>query len=398
MSTLTKKWLQQTIAELEEEHDAVPGVVNEDAANALVAMKLALASLEAEPVVWLLSGGGAKNNVSFDSGNAYADPLREVTPLYTAPPAPVSVPEWTNEQCLEFLSIAFRHAEIKGDLELDDIRLGVKMVDGSRAAMLQGAEPVSNRDELPLDYLQGQKDALEWAAQLAEANHPHTGDWLYDDPLELAKAIRKGPDMSLDEGNAPGYSGSVPDCSNAGFGTYEGCVPVRAPSGKIVDIDACLVSEVIHLWQSGITTIESCCGHNKTSSYIAVVEGDAVKMRALGYELDVNHPSGCVFYSKTSRHGQVTQANCKLPMQPLAIDVHGTLRFKENPIVRKLLDYATEHGYGLNEMALEHFDAEDGMQLAQLIGYSLSGYGTLSYVTDESYERAASAAPQQEVK
>ncbi|RAZ07296.1 hypothetical protein DP197_15525 [Enterobacter hormaechei subsp. xiangfangensis] len=88
----------------------------------------------------------------------------------------------------------------------------------------------------------------------------------------------------------------------------------------------------------------------------------------------------------------------KLPMQPLVIDDHGTLRFKENPIVRALLDYATEHGYGLNEIALEEFDAEDQMQLAQLIGYSLSGYGTLSYVTDESYERAAAAAPQQEVK
>ncbi|MDC7948800.1 DUF551 domain-containing protein [Enterobacter kobei] len=52
--------------------------------------RIALASLEAEPVAWLLSGGGAKNNVSFDSGNAYADPLREVTPLYTAPPAPAN--------------------------------------------------------------------------------------------------------------------------------------------------------------------------------------------------------------------------------------------------------------------------------------------------------------------
>ena len=48
---------------------------------------------------------------------------------------------------------------------------------------------------LPLDYLQGHKDGLELAAQLAEANHPETGDWLYDDPIELAKAIRKGPDM-----------------------------------------------------------------------------------------------------------------------------------------------------------------------------------------------------------
>ncbi|WP_233618131.1 hypothetical protein [Citrobacter freundii] len=64
-----------------------------------------------------------------------------------------------------------------------------------RAAMLRGIQPVSNRDELPLGYLQGHKDGLEWAAQLAEANHPQTGDWLYDDPIDLAKAIRKGPHM-----------------------------------------------------------------------------------------------------------------------------------------------------------------------------------------------------------
>lgn len=46
--------------------------------------------ISAEPVAWLLSGGGAKNVVVFDSGNAYADLLREVTPLYRhAQPVPV---------------------------------------------------------------------------------------------------------------------------------------------------------------------------------------------------------------------------------------------------------------------------------------------------------------------
>ncbi|HCT6139615.1 TPA: DUF551 domain-containing protein [Escherichia coli] len=75
--------------------------------------------------------------------------------------------------------------------------------DACRAAMLQ-AEPVSNSDELPLDYLQGHKDGLEWAAQQAEANHPQTGDWLYDDPIDLARAIRKGPDMpTVQGGNSP---------------------------------------------------------------------------------------------------------------------------------------------------------------------------------------------------
>ncbi|EOC5191881.1 hypothetical protein ACI44M_004877 [Klebsiella pneumoniae] len=63
------------------------------------------------------------------------------------------------------------------------------------ASMALAAMDSSESVEMPLDYLQGHKDGLEWAAQLAEANHPETGDWLYDDPIELAKAIRKGPDM-----------------------------------------------------------------------------------------------------------------------------------------------------------------------------------------------------------
>ncbi|EPY1345174.1 DUF551 domain-containing protein [Escherichia coli] len=82
-----------------------------------------------------------------------------------------------------------------------------------RAAMLHSAEPASNHEELPLDYLQGQKDGLEWAAQLAEANHPQTGDWLYDDPLELAKAIRKGPDMPEFDGPTPVTQDSWISCS-----------------------------------------------------------------------------------------------------------------------------------------------------------------------------------------
>lgn len=82
------------------------------------------------------------------------------------------------------------------------------------AAMLQGSQPVSNHEELPPDYLQGQKDGLEWAAQLAEANHPQTGDWLYDDPLELAKAIRKGPDMPEFDGPTPVTPDSWISCSD----------------------------------------------------------------------------------------------------------------------------------------------------------------------------------------
>lgn len=81
-------------------------------------------------------------------------------------------------------------------------------------------QPVSETETLPSEYLQGHQDGLEWAAQMAEANHPQTGDWLYDDPIALAAAIRKGPDMPLASGNSPA--------------TPDGWIPVseRIPDGS----------------------------------------------------------------------------------------------------------------------------------------------------------------------
>lgn len=76
-------------------------------------------------------------------------------------------------------------------IETDHVQCG----EASYLARMALAAMASESGCLPLDYLQGHKDGLEWSAQLAEANHPETGDWLYDDPIELAKAIRKGPDM-----------------------------------------------------------------------------------------------------------------------------------------------------------------------------------------------------------
>ena len=96
--------------------------------------RIALASLEAEPVAWLLSGGGAKNHVSFDSGNAYADPLREVTPLYTAPPAPVALPSGYSD--FEEIWSSSTHPLTQDD-EMKDFAWDIW--NACRAAMLQSA-------------------------------------------------------------------------------------------------------------------------------------------------------------------------------------------------------------------------------------------------------------------
>lgn len=86
--TLTKEWLQQTIAELEEERDAVPGVVNEDAARALAAMKLALASIEAEKIAEPVAKVEAVG-VCWYADNGVPRKPAVGTELYAAPPVPV---------------------------------------------------------------------------------------------------------------------------------------------------------------------------------------------------------------------------------------------------------------------------------------------------------------------
>lgn len=69
------------------------------------------------------------------------------------------------------------------------------------------------------------------------------------------------------------------------------------------------------------------------------------------------------------------------PMQPIGIADDGCVRFKQNEIVRTLLDQ--RGGLDLDGLARMQFSDEDWEQLAQLIGYSVSGWGSLSYVRSE---------------
>jgi hypothetical protein len=85
-----------------------------------------------------------------------------------------------------------------------------------------------------------------------------------------------------------------------------------------------------------------------------------------------------------------------LPLQPLYRDADGTVRFRANQIVWFLLEWAKTYGMNLNVLAAMPFDAADREQFAQLVGYSLSGFGELSYVTDETFARAEAAVPPEE--
>jgi hypothetical protein len=72
----------------------------------------------------------------------------------------------------------------------------------------------------------------------------------------------------------------------------------------------------------------------------------------------------------------------KFPNQPTFIDRNGTIRFVKNPIV----DFLLERGpFDLNDLAKERFDDDASAQFAQLIGYSVCGWGDLSYVSEAKY-------------
>lgn len=77
------------------------------------------------------------------------------------------------------------------------------------------------------------------------------------------------------------------------------------------------------------------------------------------------------------------------PLQPIVTDSHGTKRFKEN----KIISYLFKAGkIDLNAIAAMPFESEDREQLAQLLGYSLDGFGELSYVRNETFNAALQVA------
>lgn len=77
------------------------------------------------------------------------------------------------------------------------------------------------------------------------------------------------------------------------------------------------------------------------------------------------------------------------PMQQIIIDDKGRPRFRQNRIVDFLLE---EGPFDMNKLAMMEFSNEDRTQFAQLIGYSIGGYGELPYVSDASYKKACAIA------
>ncbi|MEI9870402.1 hypothetical protein V5028_19105, partial [Enterobacter hormaechei] len=210
--TLTKEWLLKTIAELEEERDATPGAVNEDAAKALAAMKLAMASLEAEPVCvidqsnldYLKSGSDA------DVWPASRAEMGDVLLYRSATPAPVSVPDAI-------------HSQGEKSVGNDYYALGWN---ACRAAMLHGAEPVTTANKLPDDFDFDRFNDVTWLEAVASNPHMHspTTSTIAMVALELNRRLAAGNSPVIPDGWVMVPEEPTHEMLEAGdeqFGTYD---------------------------------------------------------------------------------------------------------------------------------------------------------------------------------
>lgn len=227
MISINKQWLQQKIADMEAARDEIPFGLDEDDSNTLAAMKLALASLEAEAVCvidqpnldYLKSGADADvwpasrtemGDVLLYRASppapANAEPVAwlwshrkhpsEVTlvrpedderaegahwsgwscqALYAAPPAPVSVPDDVMAAMQKVARIRLDLNDFDGDKRgildcLGDAEEALIEVVNRRAAMLQGAEPVTTAYKLrdAVDAIRNSGIAIDAEKILAE--------------------------------------------------------------------------------------------------------------------------------------------------------------------------------------------------------------------------------------
>lgn len=135
MSTITREWLQQAINDYESVRDELPFGLDDYQGNILAALRIALASLEAKSSK-LFTG-------SWCGAEGLDEPLESKchcnedgahwveSVVYTAPPAPVSVPKMVGWE------------DVPEEITEDDIALASAWAHGfnqCRAAMLQCAD------------------------------------------------------------------------------------------------------------------------------------------------------------------------------------------------------------------------------------------------------------------
>ncbi|WIJ49658.1 DUF551 domain-containing protein [Enterobacter roggenkampii] len=224
MSNIDKQWLQHKIADMEAACDEIPFGLDEDDSKTLAALRIALASLEAEPAGWQVKKyGGNWVSIKNEDVDHYRFneelPVREV---YTAPPAPVSVPD---EDLLHMAASAIddllSNKDRSGAGVWADIPAKLR-----RAAMLQGADRPQNEpqnipenipENIPATQFKPVADLYgltsptggetSFTFDAVEARDFIDGGWSCQEYVELGRF----QEAMLQNGNSPAQSDCCPE-------------------------------------------------------------------------------------------------------------------------------------------------------------------------------------------
>lgn len=237
MSTISKEWLQQKIADMEEHRDLFPGDLDDDHANVLASLRITLASLEAEAVAFVMADDLKDSSIIStpayrDLGEAMERTVGDVVALYAAPPAPVSVPD-----------------ALEDDIHSDDHPLLWSYNNGwnaCRAAMLQGAD---RKPELTVWYgsMPESNGKANWTAILHRKGEGRCMDGFTIDRSEYPDRVRYSADRvryligekserpSILDYDADAHSGYVKPGNSPAIPDGYALVPVEPTEHMIVE-------------------------------------------------------------------------------------------------------------------------------------------------------------------
>lgn len=159
MSTITREWLQQAINDYESVRDDLPFGLDDYQGNILAALRIALASLEADPVGEVVLGEYDDCGCHPDArvvciaadGQADWENFKDGTRLYTAPPAPVSRDEMTPKPAVPDKRTWLFYCEKYPEMPMGDAIIRSVEWNACRAAMLQGKseQPQNAQQNIP---------------------------------------------------------------------------------------------------------------------------------------------------------------------------------------------------------------------------------------------------------
>lgn len=156
MSTITKEFTnEQLIEQAKKNIEVLRGAVEKipgasDAA--VIHLKLAeitLASLEAEAVAWMVKDTDTGEKIIRSDRSCFEGSCQ---PLYAAPAAPVSVHDEATPENIEILASTYAPRGVTYQWDREECNAAADSRNACRAAMLKGAEPISQTCTLPNGY------------------------------------------------------------------------------------------------------------------------------------------------------------------------------------------------------------------------------------------------------